>query len=73
LIEVLSGILNVFSKKNFPKKRNKGSDALGDADPDQQLQHFNNIVKWLLELHAPLQKLIKKDDLNPFKPSKPLI
>jgi hypothetical protein len=35
-------------------------------DPDQQLQHFNNIVKWLLELHAPLRKFIKKDDLNPW-------
>jgi hypothetical protein len=35
-------------------------------DPDQQLQHFNNIVKWLLELHVPLRKCINKDDLSPW-------
>jgi hypothetical protein len=35
-------------------------------DPDQQLQRINNMVKWLLELHAPLRKFIKKDNLNPW-------
>jgi hypothetical protein len=28
--------------------------------------HFNNIVKWPLELHEPLRKFIKKDALNPW-------
>jgi hypothetical protein len=35
-------------------------------DPDLQLQRINNMVKWLLELHAPLRKFIKKDNLNPW-------
>jgi hypothetical protein len=35
-------------------------------DPDEQLRHFNAIVLWLLDLHAPLRRYIKKDDVNPW-------
>jgi Reverse transcriptase (RNA-dependent DNA polymerase) len=36
-------------------------------DPDEQIQHFNAIVSWLLDLHAPLRKYIKKDEgANPW-------
>jgi Reverse transcriptase (RNA-dependent DNA polymerase) len=36
------------------------------SDPDQQLQHFNKIIIWLLNLHAPLRKYVKKDPVNPW-------
>jgi hypothetical protein len=35
-------------------------------DSDEQLQHFNAIVLWLLALHAPLSRYIKNDDINPW-------
>jgi hypothetical protein len=35
-------------------------------DPEKQLQHFNSIVLWLLDLNAPLRRYIKNDDVNPW-------
>jgi hypothetical protein len=37
-----------------------------NADPDEQLQHFNATVLWLLDLHVPLCRYIKNDDVNPW-------
>jgi hypothetical protein len=31
------------------------------TDPDDQLKHFNQIKHWLLDLHAPLHKYVRKD------------
>jgi hypothetical protein len=33
---------------------------------DEQLRHFSAIVLWLLDLHAPLRRYIKNDDVNPW-------
>jgi hypothetical protein len=41
-------------------------DIYNMTDPDQQLQHLNKIVLWLLGLHAPLRKYIKRDPVNPW-------
>jgi hypothetical protein len=42
-------------------------DAIYDMyDPEEQLQHFNSIVLWLLDLHAPLRRFVKKDVTNPW-------
>jgi hypothetical protein len=42
-------------------------DAIYDMyDPEEQLQHFNSIVLWLLDLHAPLRRFVKKDVINPW-------
>jgi hypothetical protein len=36
------------------------------ADPEDQIQYFNAIIMWLLELHAPLRRYIISNDVNPW-------
>jgi hypothetical protein len=33
-------------------------------DPDLQIQFFNLIIRWLLELHASLRKYVKRNKIN---------
>jgi hypothetical protein len=40
----------------------------GMADPEVQIQYFNAIIMWLLELHAPLRRYIISTDVNPDLP-----
>jgi hypothetical protein len=43
-----------------------GSAIYKLPDPDEQLRHFNAIVLWLLDLHAPPCIYIKNGDVNPW-------
>jgi hypothetical protein len=36
------------------------------ADPEYQIQYFNAIIIWLLELHALLRRYIIGTDVNPW-------
>jgi hypothetical protein len=36
------------------------------TDPDEQLQHFNHITLWLLDLHAPLRRYLRRHPVNPW-------
>jgi hypothetical protein len=36
------------------------------TDPDDQLQNFNQITLWLLDLHAPLRSYVRRDPVNPW-------
>jgi hypothetical protein len=36
------------------------------TDPEDQLQHFNQITLWLLDLHAPLCRYVRRDPVNPW-------
>jgi hypothetical protein len=36
------------------------------TDPDDQLQHFNQITLWLVDLHAPLRRYVRRDPVNPW-------
>jgi hypothetical protein len=36
------------------------------TDPDDQLQHFNQITLWLLDLHVPLRRYVRCDPVNPW-------
>jgi hypothetical protein len=36
------------------------------SDPEQQIQHFNSIIRWLLEIHAPLREYVKRNKVNPW-------
>jgi hypothetical protein len=35
-------------------------------DPELQIQHFDSIIRWLLELHAPLREYVKRSEVNPW-------
>jgi hypothetical protein len=35
------------------------------TDPDEKLQHFNQITLWL-DLHAPVRRYVRKDPVNPW-------
>jgi hypothetical protein len=34
------------------------------TDPDEQLQHYNQITLWLLDLHASLRRYLKRHPVN---------
>jgi hypothetical protein len=34
------------------------------SDLEQQMQHFNSIIRWLLEIHAPLREYMKRNEMN---------
>jgi hypothetical protein len=36
------------------------------SDSEQQIQHFNSIIRWLLEIHAPLCEYVKRIIVNPW-------
>jgi hypothetical protein len=35
-------------------------------DPELQIQHFNLIIRWLLELHAQLREYVRRSEVNPW-------
>jgi hypothetical protein len=34
-------------------------------DRELQIQHFNSIIRWLLELHAPLREYVRRSEVSP--------
>jgi hypothetical protein len=42
------------------------SDIFELTVPDEQLQHFNQITLWLLDLHAPFRRYVRRYPVNPW-------